>query len=157
VKPTRVVAIALTAVACAAVSWLFVRLFYRSLPPLPWSGAPTLLVVAIAEAYCGMLLRARILQRPGTKPVEPIAVARMAALAKASAYTAAVIAGLAGGFALYVAGSLDKAIPRHDALSAMWTLGAAVVMAAAALYLEYCCRVPRRPGEDEEPRRASLP
>ncbi len=156
-KPTRIRAIALTAALCAAASWLAVRLLYRTLPPLPWSGAPTLAVVAIAEAYSGMLVRARILRRPGTKPVEPIAVARMAALAKASAYTAGVIAGLAGGFALHVVGSLDKAIPRHDALSAIGTLGAAVALAAAALYLEYCCRVPRRPDEDEEPHRASLP
>ncbi|MGE5292198.1 MAG: DUF3180 domain-containing protein [Micromonosporaceae bacterium] len=149
--------IALTAVVCAAVTWLILRFAYRSLPPLPWSGAPTLLIVALAEAYTGMLLRARILRRPGTKPVEAIAVARMAALAKASAYTAAVISGLAAGFAIQVLGSLEKAIPRHDAIVAIGTLGAAVALAAAALYLEYCCRVPRRPGEEEEPHRASLP
>jgi hypothetical protein len=32
-----------------------------------------------------------------------------------------------------------------------------VALAAAALYLEYCCRVPRRPDEDEKRHRASLP
>jgi Protein of unknown function (DUF3180) len=156
-KPTRVWMIVLTALVCGAATWLVLRVAYRTLPPLPWSGAPTLLIVAVAEAYTGTLLRARILRRPGTKPVEALAVARMAALAKASAYTAAVIGGITAGFIIEVAGSLEKAIPRHDALVAIGTLGAAVALAATALYLEYCCRVPRRPGEDEERHRASLP
>lgn len=97
-KPTKIAAIVALAAACAAVSWLILGLVYRALPPLPWSGVPTLIIVALAEAYSGMLLRARIHQRPGTKPVEPIAVARTAALAKASAYTAAVIGGVAVDF-----------------------------------------------------------
>jgi hypothetical protein len=142
------------AAACAAVCWLVLGLVYRSLPPLPWSGVPTLLIVGLAEAYSGMLLRARIHQRPGTKPVEAIAVARTAALAKASAYAAAVIGGVAGGFSLYVAGSLDKTFPRHDAFAAVGTFVAAAFLAAAALYLEYCCRVPKQPDEEDEPRSA---
>jgi Protein of unknown function (DUF3180) len=149
-KPTKIWTILFVAALCAAVSWLILRLVYRALPPLPWSGVPTLVIVALAEAYSGMLLRGRIYQRPGTKPVEAIAVARMAALAKASVYTAAVIGGVAGGFSLYVAGSLDKAFPRHDAFAALATLGAAVVLAAAALYLEYCCRVPKQPDEEND-------
>ena len=153
-KPTKPWIIAAIAVACAAVCWLVLGLVYRSLPPLPWSGVPTLLIVGLAEAYSGMLLRARIHQRPGTKPVEAIAVARMAALAKASAYAAAVIGGVAGGFSLYVAGSLDKAFPRRDAFAAVGTFAAAAFLAAAALYLEYCCRVPKQPDEEDEPRPA---
>ncbi len=153
-KPTKIAAIVALAAACAAVSWLILGLVYRALPPLPWSGVPTLIIVALAEAYSGMLLRARIHQRPGTKPVEPIAVARTAALAKASAYTAAVIGGVAGGFSLYVAGSLDKSFPRHDALAAVGTFGAAALLAAAALYLEYCCRVPKQPDEEDDTRPA---
>src|SRR5260370_21756868 len=112
-KPTKIRMIVFVAVVCAAVSWLVLRLVYRALPTLPWSGVPTLVIVAFAEAYSGMLLRARILQRPGTKPVEPIAVARMAALAKASVYTAAVIGGAAGGLLPCGAGSLDKSSPPH--------------------------------------------
>src|SRR5260370_18990724 len=92
-KRTKLRMIVFVAVVCAAVSWLVLRLVYRALPPLPWSGVPTLVIVAFADAYSGMLLRARILQRPGTKPVEPIAVPRLAALAQASLYPAAVIGG----------------------------------------------------------------
>ncbi len=148
-KPTKIWIVLLVAAACAAVSWLVLGVVYRSLPPLPWSGVPTLLIAALAEAYSGMLLRARIHRRPGTKPVQAIAVARMAALAKASVYAAAVIGGVAGGFLLYVAGSLDKAFPRRDAFAAVGTFLAAAFLAAAALYLEFCCRVPKQPDEHE--------
>ncbi len=154
-KPTRIRTIVIVAALCAAVSSLVLRLAYRALPPLPWSGVPTLIIVALAEAYTGRLLRARVHQQPGTKPVDALAVARTAALAKASAYTAAVIGGVAGGFSLYVAGSLNKTFPRHDAFAALGTFGAAVALAAAALYLQYCCRVPDHPGEEDGTRPAT--
>ncbi len=147
--PTRVRTVAIVAALCAAVTWSVVGLFYRALPPLPWNGIPTLIIVAVVEAYSGWLLRARIRKRPGTKPVEVLAVARMAVLAKASVYAAAVIGGVAAGFCLYVAGSLNKAIPRHDALASVGTFAAAVVLMAGAWYLEYCCRVPKDPGDED--------
>ena len=73
------------------------------------------------------------------------------AFAKASSVAAAVFGGLAAGFLIYVAGSLGKTIPRHDAIVAGSTLAAAVLLAAAALYLERCCRAPRPPDEDDFP------
>jgi hypothetical protein len=117
---------------------------------------PALVVPAIAEAWTGRGLRARILGRRGTTPAAPIAVARMVVLAKASAQTAAVIGGLAAGFAIYLAGAQSAAIPRSDTIVAAATFAAAVVLAAAGLYLEYCCRIPKGPGEGPGPRSASL-
>ncbi len=151
-RPTRIATLAVTAVVLAAASWLALRVAYRLLPPLPWNGVPTLVVVALVEGYTGMLLRARIHRRPGTKPVEALAVARIAVLAKASAYTAAVFGGIAAGFFIHVAGSLDKTVPRHDALTSVATFAAAAVMMAGALYLEYCCRVPKQPGDEGDRR-----
>ena len=69
----------------------------------------------------------------------------MVALAKASALVAAAVAGVAAGFDIYLSGSLNAAVPRQDALTAAVTLAAAVILACAALYLEYCCRVPDAP------------
>lgn len=148
-KPTRPGVLVVLAVLVAAVTWLLLGLVYRRLPPLPWTSVPTLLILAIAEAYCGLSLRARLSGRTAAKPIEPIGVARMAALAKASSYAAGLIAGIAGGFSLYVLGSLDKAVPRQDALSAVGTLAAAVVFAAAALYLERCCRIRKDPDDED--------
>jgi hypothetical protein len=117
------------------------------------------LLLAVVEAWSGRTIRDRLKgqrrkrREPGretvarVRPIPPIAIARTAALAKASADAAAVIAGLGAGFALYVAGSLSKAIPRGDAFVALGTFVAAVALATAAIYLERSCRVPDKPDD----------
>jgi len=179
VKPTRISTLVIIAVVCAAVGWLILRAVYAKLPPLPWTGVPALLIAAAAEAWMGRDLKARIAGRRGSglearrgsgqgargsggagrgggrgarsgpKPVEPLFVSRMVALAKASSVAAAIIAGFAAGFDFYLAGSLTASTPRQDALTAAITFVAAVLLACAALYLEYCCRVPGDPGEPQ--------
>ena len=102
---------------------------------------PALALLAIAEAVCGRSVRARLRGR-GT-PIPPIAVARLAMLAKASSLAGAAIGGLAAGFLIYVAGSVDKSSAyRSDAFASGATLGAAALLIVAALYLEHGCRVP---------------
>ena len=150
--PTRVRTLVIIAVVCAIVAWLLLRQAYSSLPPLPWTGVPALLLLAVAEAWSGRSLRSRL--RGRGKPIPPIAVARMAALAKASSLGGAAFGGFAAGFLAYTAGSLEKIVPRGDAINAALTLGAAAVLVAAALYLEHCCRAPKPPDEEE---RGSLP
>ncbi len=143
--PTRVRTLLLIAAACAIASWLLLRQVYSALPPLPWTGVPALLLLALAEAWSGRSLRGRL--RGRGRPVPPIAVARMAALAKATSLAAAFVGGLAAGFLLYVAASLDKAAYRADAFASGGTFVAAVLLILAALYLENGCRVP--PSRDE--------
>jgi hypothetical protein len=116
-RPTKARTLVLTALICAVGMWLLLRQVYSSLPPLPWSGVPALALLAGAETITGRNVRARLAGR-GT-PIPPIAVARIAVLAKASSLAAALIGGLA----------------------------AAVLLIAAALYLEHGCRVP--PGQDQ--------
>lgn len=149
-KPTSPWTLAVVVVGCALAGWLIVRATFSSLPPLPWTSVPTLLLLAVGEGLSGRNLRARILRQVGTKPLAPIAVARMAVLAKASSVAAAVVAGLAAGFLAYVGGSLDKTVPRGDAYAAAATLVAAIVLAGAALYLERCCRTPEPPVEGQD-------
>jgi hypothetical protein len=84
-------------------------------------------------------------------------VSRMVALAKATALAGAAIAGLAAGFVIYLSGELNASVPRQDALTAAITLAAAVVLSCAALYLEYCCRVPDIPDRDRTDQDARLP
>jgi hypothetical protein len=155
-KPTRVSTLAAVAVVCAALGWLLLRTLYAKLPPLPWTGVPALLIAALAEAWTGRDIKARIARRgEGVKPVAPLFVSRMVALAKATSLAAAIIAGFAAGFDIYLAGSLSASVPRQDALTAVITFVAAVVLACAALYLENCCRVPDDPGRDERGASAS--
>jgi hypothetical protein len=156
VKPTRTSTLVAVALVCAVVSWLLLRAVYERLPPLPWTGVPALLVAAFAEAWTGYDLRARIAGRRGTKPAAPLFVSRMVALAKASSLGGAAIAGLAAGFVVYLSGMLNDPVPRQDAVTATVTFAAAVVLACAALYLEYCCRVPDAPDRDQSGERARL-
>jgi len=124
-KPTRPSTLATVAVVFALAAWLLLHLIYQRLPPLPWTGAPALLLAAALETWTGRDLRARITGRRGvngTKPPDPLFVSRMVALAKASSLVAAAVGGLAAG----------------------------VLLACAALYLEFCCRVPDPPGRDQD-------
>jgi hypothetical protein len=162
VKPTRISTLVIIAVVCAAAGWVLLSAVYAKLPPLPWTGVPALLIAAVAEAWTGRDLRMRIagLSRRGSgqgargsgqgardlKPPAPLFVSRMVALAKASAVAAAIIAGFAAGFDFYLAGSLSASVPREDALTAVITFVAAVLLGCAALYLENSCRVPEDPG-----------
>jgi hypothetical protein len=153
-RPTRTSTLAIATVVCAAVSWLLLKAVYTHLPLLPWTGVPALLVAALVEAWTGRDLKARIAGRRGLKPAAPLFVSRMVALAKASSLAAAVIAGLALGFVIYLSGSLNDTVPRQDAVTAAVTFAASVVLACAALYLEYCCRVPDAPDRDQSDERA---
>ena len=148
-KPTRISTLVIIAVICAAAGWVLLRAVYAKLPPLPWTGVPALLIAAVAEAWIGRDLKARIAGRSGSKPAEPLFVSRMVALAKASAVAAAIIAGFAAGFDFYLAGSLTASVPREDALTAVITFVAAVLLGCAALYLENSCRVPEDPDAPE--------
>ena len=145
-KPTRISTLVIIAVVCAAAGWLLLRAVYAKLPPLPWTGVPALLIAAVAEAWTGRDLKRRIAGRAsGLKPVAPLFASRMVALAKASSVAAAIIGGFAAGFDFYLAGSLSASTPREDALTAVITFVAAVLLACAALYLENSCRVPEDP------------
>jgi Protein of unknown function (DUF3180) len=152
-RPWTLVAVA---AVCALVVWLIVRMTFASLPPLPWTAVPWMLVLAITETLIGRNLRAKIRGRRGGKPLAPMAVARMAALAKASSLGGAAFGGFAAGFLIYTGGSLEKVVPRGDAINAAATLGAAAVLVAAALYLEHCCRAPTPPDGDEQGRPRGL-
>lgn len=148
--PTRPWALLAVAAVCAVAAWLAVRSSFNDLPTLPWTGAPAMVVLAIAEALSGRNLRAKIMGRRDGKPLAPIAVARMAALAKASSLGGAAFGGLAAGFFIYTAGFLNLTVPRSDAINAGITAVAAGILVAAALYLERCCRAPTRDRDDPQ-------
>ena len=144
--PTRIRTLLGTAVVFAVLSWLLLSRVYATLPLAPWTVLPAVLIAAGVEAYLGYGLRARILRRPGTRPADPMYVARVAALAKASSLTAALIGGVAAGFTVTAAGALPARAAGHDVFTAGMTFGGTVILALAALYLEHCCRVPDNPG-----------
>lgn len=149
-KPTRPGSLLLIGVVCAAIAWIIVRQTFATLPPLPWTAVPAMALLAIGEAIIGRNLKARREGRRPGKPLEPIAVARTAALAKASSAAAVALGGLAAGFGAYVAGQLGKNVPRADAYAAAGTVIAAAALTAAALYLERACRASEPDDRDSD-------
>jgi len=149
VKPTRSWGLLLTAFVAAAVTWAVLHAAYASLPPLTWTGVPALLIAAGVEAWGGRDLRARIAGRRGTRPAPPLFVARVVALAKASSQAAALLAGVCVGFMVYLSGMSSAPTPRGDLVDASLSFGACLVLLAAALFLEHCCRVPGGPDDGD--------
>ena len=148
-NPTRPAILVAVLAGAAALVWGVLQIAYVAMPPLPWTAVPTLLLLALGEVVTAINTRARIQRKPRTTPVEPLVVARFVALAKASAYAATVLAGVFGGFVIYLASSLDKPTPRRDFFVSVGSIVAAVVLVGAALFLEYTCRVPGGPDDDD--------
>ncbi|MBF8186522.1 DUF3180 domain-containing protein [Nonomuraea sp. K274] len=146
-KPTNPIHLVGVVVVAALLTWLAVGELYSTLPVMPWTAIPTVLLLAIGEGYSAWATRARLTRKPGTKPVEPLAVARLAALAKASAYAGALFAGVFAGFALYTVQMLDRQTPRGEFFVATGSFVSCVVLICAALYLEHACRIPKDPDE----------
>jgi hypothetical protein len=147
--PTRVRDLISIAVVAGVISWVVVRAIYGDLPRLHWFLPLSLPVLAVAEAVAGFQLRARIHRRPRTKPVEPIVAARTVALAKASAIVGAVMTGVWAGVLGYVVPLRSTvAAAQGDTVAGIIGAAGAIVLVAAALWLEYCCRTPDPPEDD---------
>lgn len=151
VGPTRPATLFVAALAAAAVAWLVISRFYYDLPSLPWLPALTLAALAVAEAVAAHYTKARIDRKPGHDPIDPLLVARLVALAKASSLAGAIF----GGFYLGVTGWLlierqRNAHPAQDLPAVLAGVAASVVLVAAALWLERSCRIPEQPDESEK-------
>jgi hypothetical protein len=150
-SPTRSSVLAALALLAGILSWIVVTREYNSLPALPVIGPLTLVILAIAELTFAFSVRNR-LRNPNTpvrRRLEPMFVARLAVLAKASSHAAAVVAGLYGGFLVYTLTHLGKPKINSDSRASGLSVAAAIALVAAALFLEYSCRVPRRPGDPD--------
>lgn len=149
--PTRPSTLVLAALIAGLVTWLLVDRFYGDFQRLPWLSAFTILLLAVAEGATARATRARILRKPGTQPPEPLVVARLAALAKASSLAGSLLFGAYSAITFWVvthAGRLSAAA--DDIPAAGGGVVACGLLVAAALWLERSCRIPRDPDADRE-------
>ncbi|HEY1180630.1 MAG TPA: DUF3180 domain-containing protein [Phytomonospora sp.] len=149
--PTRPSTLFVAALGAAAVGLLVVTRFYSDMPGASWYTGVTLLLVAVVCGYSAVQTRARIERRPGTRPVEPLSVARFAAFAKACSLGGALFTGWYAALLVYSVaqrGRLQAAA--DDLLPTAFSFAAGLLLVAAALWLERSCRIPRRP-DDESP------
>lgn len=149
-RPTRVATLVAIAVAVGLLLWTVARFSYASLPPLPWTAVATLVLVAVIELVLARGAHARIRRRPGAPLLEPLVIARYLVLAKATAYAAAAAAGAFGGLFAFLLNSLNSPTQRADAWVAGACTLAAVGLGVAAMLLEYACRVPGGPDDEEQ-------
>ncbi|GAB7041614.1 DUF3180 domain-containing protein [Catenuloplanes niger JCM 9533] len=143
--PTRASTLLVAALAAAAVGWLLISgLYYGEHGvSVPWLPTVTIAALAVLEAYLAYNTRSRIERRPGQEPVEPLAVARFAVLAKASSAAGAIYAGFSGAMLVWLLIETTRAA-EEDRPSAAGGLIASIALIAAALWLERACRVPDR-------------
>jgi hypothetical protein len=149
-KPTRWPVLVLLAVVAGAVAYAVTRSSYDSLPRPSAAELFGLALLMIAEFYVAVMTRARLSGRAGTRPINPLVVARMAALAKASSIVGSLATGGYAGFLIWVA-KLGSPAANTDTTTSAFGVGLALGLVAAALFLEGVCRVPKRDDDDDQP------
>lgn len=149
-RPTRPWVLAVLVVVAGGIAYVLTAQFYSDVPSPPRYAPLSILLVALAEAYTASMTRARMTGRPGTRPVDPLFVAKLAALAKASSPVGALALGAYTGFLIYVARTTSK-VADSDTRTAALGMGCSLGLVIAALVLERVCRA-RRPPDADEPR-----
>ncbi|KAA0022064.1 DUF3180 domain-containing protein [Antrihabitans cavernicola] len=151
-KPTRVWDLLALFLIAGVASWILVRVLYGQLPPIPIYAGASLYPIAGIELIAALMIRARINDHrigDGPRQLHPITAARAVALAKASALVGAASAGVWLGFLLWVfpqRSNLRAAV--SDSPGAIVGLVAGVLLVAAALWLEHCCKTPDDPPDE---------
>ena len=155
-RPTSISVLVVAGLAAAAAGWLMLSAFYSEMPALPWLPIIVVGALAVAEFFLAQNTAARVQRRPGAPPVNALAVARYAVLAKASSLAGALSAGFSAGLLAWLALEPTKAA-RDDVPAALAGVIVALALVGAALWLERACRVPDQPDrtdEDDPKRRA---
>lgn len=155
-KPTRLAVLVATAVISTAVGWAAVRWWEQregSTLMVPWSAPGALAFLAAVLLGIALTLRSRLAAlregRQSTRRMDPLFAARAAVLAKASSLVGALVAGLYLGLGIFLLTEYsDGSAGRRRLIACGLTVLAAVLLIAAALFLERVLRVP--PEEIEE-------
>lgn len=148
-RPTRIRDLVALLLGVGAVSWGALRIAESRgavLPDVDWSAPGFVALLALAVLVAALALRPRL---SGDKPrPNPLGVARMAVLGKASAHVGPIVGGLYLGYLVLLLRRLDVADPRERAIVCVAALVASLALAAAGLWLEWICRI--RGDQDEQ-------
>jgi hypothetical protein len=149
-QPTRASTLIVAALVTGALAWVLVDRWHGSMPDLPWLPPLTMIGLAIVEVVAAWQTKVRIERRAGAGPVEPLLVARFVVLGKASALAGALFGGFYAGLTSWLATQLGFLEWAADDLPAAITgTAGSLALVAAGLILEYACRVPSPPGDDQ--------
>jgi MFS family permease len=156
IQPTRLAVLIGIAVLAGAVSWGAALIYDNRTgtpPGVPWTAPLVIGFLAAVVFSVAVALRSRLAGlragRPDARSVDPGFAARALGLAKASALVGALVAGLYAGYGIFLARHLEMDDRRDRAFVCLFAVVAAVLLAAAGLWLERVLRVP--PDEMEPP------
>lgn len=147
-RPTRWYVLVVLGALAGGLAYVLTRSQYDSLPSPHIYSALWLVILAAAEGYVAVFTRARLAGRSGTRPIDPLVVARLAALAKASSVVGSIAAGVYAGFLGWVA-QVNSSVASTDTKVAGIGIVTSLALTGAALFLEQVCRVPREDEGDE--------
>lgn len=155
--PTRVRELVALALGVAAVSWGALRIAQSrgaAMPVLGWTAPAFIVLLAVAVLVVALALRSRM---RAAKVTNPLGVARMAVLGKASAHVGPVVGGLYLGYLTLLVSRIDVADWRSRAVICAIALAGCVGLSAAGLLLERLCRVKGNDDESLPPSAAATP
>jgi hypothetical protein len=148
--PTKVGNLVLAAVGTAAVAFILIRRYFGDLPDITWLAGLTMAGLAVVEGIAAHSTRQKIERKPRAGVLNPLFVARLVVLAKASSLAGAIFAGAYGGIAAWALTERARLeVADRNLPPALGGVIGALALIAAALVLERACRVPKQP-EDEE-------
>jgi hypothetical protein len=151
-RPTKIAALAALAAISTVLSLLLQRMLRASgwtMPPVPWTAAVGLLLVACLVYSAALPVRRMLSGGVNARPVEPLRAARTAVLAKATAYAGAVVTGWYLAQVLLLVPDLEIDTRQAQAVRAGVTALAALAACVAGLLAERMCRLP--PEDPDKP------
>ncbi|AZG47863.1 DUF3180 domain-containing protein [Gordonia insulae] len=149
--PTRLRDLTIIGLITAVTVFILVRYNYGSLPPMPLLAGLVLYILAALEVVIAFIVRTRVASRDVGRArgqLHPLTAARVLALAKASAILGALAVGVWAGLLAFLWTQHDLSAADHDRPGAIIGVVGGIVLVAAALWLEYCCRAPDDPTDD---------
>lgn len=149
--PTRLRDLLLLAGGAAILAWVFISYNFGDFPIIAWYTSAILLVLAALEVITAVTVRRRVAENEvgqGREQLHPLTVARLLALAKASAILGAVAAGAWAAIAAYLFNLHDVASANASKPGTLVGALGGVALVIAALWLEQCCKAPDDPTEE---------
>lgn len=150
--PTRRRDLVIAVAAAAVIGFLLVHVLYHYFPPITLMTGLSLLAVAGVEAAWGWSVRGKIREGRigvGAGRLDPLAVARSVAVAKASAWLGAVMLGWWLGVLVYLLPKRSELrVAAADTPGVIIAAASAFALVVAALWLQECCKSPGEPGDD---------
>lgn len=135
-------------VVVAGLSYLLLRAYYESLPPLHYVIALPAAALAIGELVAARRVHAAVSHDPDAKPMAAIVIARCVALGKSTALVAAAMVGAGAGLLLRVLPDAGTVVAAgNDLRVGLVVVATSVLLLVSGLLLERAGLIPRDPSE----------